>query len=413
KGREQRYFGKKPHRKAVLFASATTMLFDNEEVIPFDPSESSTFSEHIPLREPHISAIPNSYIGDIIQPPIPTETATFASPLPESLRWKEREKDCRVKNLGTYLRRNCSKTQLSVMTVVLLCFVAFPTTIALLLFSKNQRQQSNDLSGSRLILSKFTLTRPLMSFDYEKYFIILSQENRPHEVLIERLPLNDTEAGFKSSVVPVPKGMRKCRQLSDDVLCCFAEQLSKIGTHCFSQEENTTRHLYERWMAPSNFWQTLQVDGTMVGVRRNRDYRILNTRTGRVYAVSYDEKPMDLTPASYFFPMENIFELEELAINGNKFFVCEYVKLSTQHFRLVGDKDEKCRQTSFVMHEGMRGIRFCANPIYHAIVEFDAVRPRGHCHMRWQLQVSYKDDDDSVFKFDANDISPSGQIAIE
>uniref|UniRef100_A0A0M3HNU7 Uncharacterized protein n=1 Tax=Ascaris lumbricoides TaxID=6252 RepID=A0A0M3HNU7_ASCLU len=65
------------------------------------------------------------------------------------------------------------------------------------------------------------------------------------------------------------------------------------------------------------------------------------------------------------------------------------------------------------MHEGMRGIRFCANPIYHAIVEFDAVRPREHYHMRWQLQVSYKDDDDSVFKFDADDISPSGQIAIE
>uniref|UniRef100_A0A0M3HNU6 Sulfatase domain-containing protein n=1 Tax=Ascaris lumbricoides TaxID=6252 RepID=A0A0M3HNU6_ASCLU len=119
-----------------------------------------------------------------------------------------------------------------------------------------------------------------MSFDYEKYIIILSQENRPYEMLIERLPLNDTEAGFKPSVVSVPKGMRKCRQLSDDVLCCFAEQLSKIGTHCFSQEQNTTRHLYERWMAPSNFWQTLQVDGTMVGVRRNKDYRILNTRTG-------------------------------------------------------------------------------------------------------------------------------------
>uniref|UniRef100_A0A0M3HNU5 Uncharacterized protein n=1 Tax=Ascaris lumbricoides TaxID=6252 RepID=A0A0M3HNU5_ASCLU len=114
------------------------------------------------FREPHVNANPNSYIGDFTRPPIPTETATFASPLQESLRWKEREKGCRAKNLCTYLRRSCSKTRLSVVAVVLLCFVAFPTTIALLLFSKNQRRQSNDLSGSRLILPKFTLTKQVL-----------------------------------------------------------------------------------------------------------------------------------------------------------------------------------------------------------------------------------------------------------
>ncbi|VDM41276.1 unnamed protein product [Toxocara canis] len=61
----------------------------------------------------------------------------------------------------------------------------------------------------------------------------------------------------------------------------------------------------------------------------------------------------------------------------------------------------------------MRGVRFCANPIYQAIIQFDAVRPREHRHMRWQLQMSYKEDDESVFQLDAEDISPSGQIAVE
>ncbi|VDM41277.1 unnamed protein product [Toxocara canis] len=119
-----------------------------------------------------------------------------------------------------------------------------------------------------------------MSFDYEKFLVILSEQKRPNKMLVERLALNNTNAAFRQSVTSLPKGMRRCRQLSDEVFCCFADLLSKIGTHCYIVEGNITRHLYERWMAPSNFWQTLQLDGTMVGLQRNRDYRILHTRRG-------------------------------------------------------------------------------------------------------------------------------------
>ncbi|VDK41848.1 unnamed protein product [Anisakis simplex] len=226
-------------------------------------------------------------------------------------------------------------------------------------------------------------------------------------MIVQRFPLNSAQTGFRESVVPLPKWMHQCQQYFDDVFCCFPDRLPKSEIHCDMQDGQ------DPWVAPGNFWQTLQVDGTMV-VQHFAEYNILDTKKRLIYPVKFDEKPLDLRPASFFFPMENIMDLTEIAIRDDRFFfICEYVKLNIQQFRLVGDTDEKCHKTSFIKKDGMRGLRFCTNPIYHAIIQYDTLRPREHLYMQWQLQVSYREDDRKIYKYDAVNISPSGQIVME
>ncbi|VDM94015.1 unnamed protein product [Onchocerca ochengi] len=209
--------------------------------------------------------------------------------------------------------------------------------------------------------------RPLLSIDTNNNLLILSSlNNRTDELLIEQLPLDDFQNGFmqvfnfKPIKQNIPKnvklddGMRNCQQLSSFVYCCVITANDNTsfrdkGTHCFRQRSTDLfDHFYKKNMQMTQTWQTLSDDDTVV---------LLQNMAGG------------------------------------------YAMLDTKYGIML-------------KFENPSQIKFCANPIYQAIIQFN----NAYTNIKWQLQVTYTTtngiNDNNIYIVDSVDLITDQQIAM-
>ncbi|KAK6107239.1 hypothetical protein QQG55_27410 [Brugia pahangi] len=218
--------------------------------------------------------------------------------------------------------------------------------------------------------------------------------------------------------------MKNCQQLSSIVYCChitMSDNNSFIGkgTHCFRQSPldvsaeistkiNYTDHFYMRNMQMTTIWQTLSNDETIILLQNiTGKYNMFNTKNGILMPILDNEDYANLTPIASFFGMDNAEELTQLAQDDYKFYICEYLRDSKHRFLL-----QECYQTALIKLEKFSYIKFCANPIYQAVIQFNNV----YKNVKWQLQVSYTSTneiiDNNIYIVDSIDLITDKQITM-
>ncbi|VIO97058.1 Uncharacterized protein BM_BM17667 [Brugia malayi] len=191
------------------------------------------------------------------------------------------------------------------------------------------------------------------------------------------------------------------------------------GTHCFRQSPldvnaeistniNYTDHFYMRNMQMTAIWQTLSNDETIILLQNiTGKYNMFNTKNGILMPILDNEDYANLTPVASFFGMDNAEELTQLAQDDYKFYICEYLRDSKHRFLL-----QECYQTALIKLEKFSHIKFCANPIYQAVIQFNNV----YKNVKWQLQVSYTSTneiiDNNIYIVDSVDLITDKQITM-
>uniref|UniRef100_A0A0R3RLH6 ODV-E66 n=1 Tax=Elaeophora elaphi TaxID=1147741 RepID=A0A0R3RLH6_9BILA len=227
--------------------------------------------------------------------------------------------------------------------------------------------------------------------------------------------------------------MRNCQQLSSIVYCCVVttdDNISSIdkGTHCFRQSKylifvslsipiinyfikrhiDFAEHFYAKNMQMTRTWQTLSNDETVVLLQNMAGkYNMFDAKHGNLMPILDNEDYLNLTPVASFFGMDNAQELTELAQDDNKFYICEYLRDSKHRFLL-----QECYETKLLKLENFSHVKFCANPIYHAIIQLINV----NTNIKWQLQVTYTSTngitDNNIYTVDSIDMITNEQIAM-
>lgn len=267
-------------------------------------------------------------------------------------------------------------------------------------------------------LASFILEKPTLSLDFTNGFIILSQEAvNESKLYVERMPLQASRNIFSLWSVNLPDGMSNCHQMAVNLFCCNREYGPGEGTHCYVLEENElTNHLFAKSLQMTDFWQSLVSEGTMVAVKhKNNDHHIVDTSSASIFEIKNLEHRRQLTPISYFFSMESSEELSELAKENGEFVVCEYVKDNNAHYRLAGDEHGSiCSKTRIQPIKNLDGVKFCANPVYQAVIQYDSEHgKKNKSKIRWMLQVAYSDDrDESVYRLEVIEKHFNSQIAL-
>ncbi|KAM3720467.1 Shufflon protein [Dirofilaria immitis] len=264
-------------------------------------------------------------------------------------------------------------------------------------------------------LATFNLRRPLLSIDSNNNLLILSSfENHTDELLVEQLPLDDFQNGFISKNIKLKVGMRNCQQLSSFVYCCVVTTDDNTtfidkGTHCFRQRyTDISDHFYQKNMQMTHTWQTLSNDNTVVLLRSMAGrYSMLDTKYGTSMPILDNEDYANLTPVASFFGMDNAEELTALVQDDYKFYICEYLRDSKHRFLL-----QECYETTLVKLDNSTHIKFCANPIYQAIIQLN----NAYTNMKWQLQVAYTTTNDiidtNIYIVDSIDLITDQQMAM-
>ncbi|VBB33936.1 unnamed protein product [Acanthocheilonema viteae] len=262
--------------------------------------------------------------------------------------------------------------------------------------------------------------------------ILSSFENRTDELFVEQLALDDFQNGFMqvlfennkwkgiSKSIKLNDGMKNCQQLSSFVYCCDNGSPVDRGTHCFRQKYlNFAEHFYENNMQMTHIWQTLSEDETVILLQNlTGKYGIFDTKNGNSMPILDNEDYSNLIPVAFFFGMDNAKELTELGYNYSnllpfptqdnyKFYICEYLRDSKHRFLL-----QECYETKLLKLENFSHIKFCANPIYQAIIQLRNV----YKNIKWQLQVTYTATngitDNNIYTVDSVDLITDQQIAM-
>ncbi|VDO38841.1 unnamed protein product [Onchocerca flexuosa] len=208
--------------------------------------------------------------------------------------------------------------------------------------------------------------------------------------------------------------MRNCQQLSSFVHCCFitADDNTSFlheGTHCFRQRStDLSDHFYKKNMRMTHTWQTLSNDDTVVLLQNMADgYSILDTKYGISMPILDNEDYANLTPMATFFGMDNVKELTVLAQDDYKFYICEYLRDSEHRFLL-----QECYESALLKLENPSHVKFCANPIYQAIIQFN----NAYTNIKWQLQVTYTTingfNDNNIYIVESVDLITDQQVAM-
>uniref|UniRef100_A0A8R1XQC7 Uncharacterized protein n=1 Tax=Onchocerca volvulus TaxID=6282 RepID=A0A8R1XQC7_ONCVO len=253
-------------------------------------------------------------------------------------------------------------------------------------------------------------------------FCLMNRDsNNKMATSIRFVPLNDfrkrTLATFKLQSpknVKLDDGMRNCQQLSSFVYCCVITANDNTsfrdkGTHCFRQRSTDLfDHFYKKNMQMTQTWQTLSDDDTVVLLQNMAGgYAMLDTKYGISMPILDNEDYANLTPVVSFFGMDNVEELTALAQDDHKFYICEYLRDSQHRFLL-----QDCYETTMLKFENPSQIKFCANPIYQAIIQFN----NAYTNIKWQLQVTYTTtngiNDNNIYIVDSVDLITDQQIAM-
>ncbi|CAG9538820.1 unnamed protein product [Cercopithifilaria johnstoni] len=208
--------------------------------------------------------------------------------------------------------------------------------------------------------------------------------------------------------------MRNCQQLSSSVYCCVItiddnNSFAQKGTHCFRQKYvNIIDHFYEKNMQMTSIWQTLSNDETVILLQNTTGkYSMFDTKHGNLMPILDTEEYSNLTFVASFFGMNNAEELTELAQDNYKFYICEYLRDSKHRFLL-----QECYATRLFKLEKFSHVKFCANPIYQAIIQLRNV----YTNINWQLQVIYTStndiNDNNIYTVDSVDLITDKQIAM-
>ncbi|EFO15396.1 hypothetical protein LOAG_13112 [Loa loa] len=208
--------------------------------------------------------------------------------------------------------------------------------------------------------------------------------------------------------------MRNCQQLSSFVYCCLITIDDKIsfndkGAYCFHQKfTNLTNYFYAKNMFITHTWQTLSNDETIIMLQNiTGTYSILDIKHGILMPILDNEDYANLTPITSFFGMDNTEELTELAQDDYKFYICEYLRDSQHRFLL-----QECYETPLLKLEKVSHIKFCANPIYQAIIQLNNIS----INVKWQLQVIYASINDvidnNIYIVDSIDLIIDQQISM-
>uniref|UniRef100_A0A915Q8E1 Uncharacterized protein n=1 Tax=Setaria digitata TaxID=48799 RepID=A0A915Q8E1_9BILA len=272
----------------------------------------------------------------------------------------------------------------------------------------------NDFRKRTLATSK--LRKSLLSIDTNNNLLILSSlDNRTDQLFVEQLALDDFQNGLTPKNIKLAGNMKNCQQLSSFVHCCVItaadnDSSADKGTHCFRQKiTEFPDHFYEKNTQMIHTWQTFSNDETVVLLQNVAgDYSILDTKYGFSMPISENEDYVNLTPVAYFFGMDNAKELTELAQDDYKFYICEYLRDSEHRFLL-----QECYETAFRKMEKFSAVKFCANPIYQAVIQ---ISEKMSTNLKWQLQVTYTATndviDDNVYTVDSTDLISNEQIAM-
>ncbi|VDN06743.1 unnamed protein product [Thelazia callipaeda] len=264
----------------------------------------------------------------------------------------------------------------------------------------------------------------MLSIDNDNNLLILSSLDKNNsELLLEQLSLDDYQNGFISKNIKIDREMQNCQQLSSFVYCCVITENS--DSLAVKDSKAFFDHFYEENMLMTDSWQTLSNDETVVILQSTiGGCSVLDTKNAvfaeavdqKIYVknifysamkISEDESNAFLKPVAYFFGMDNSDELIELAQDGYKFHICEYLRASEHRYFL-----QECYEAGFMKFESFSHIKFCANPIYQAIIQFSNV----HTNMKWQLQVTYTPTygitDDNIYMIDSVDFVLDKQVAM-
>ncbi|VDD89989.1 unnamed protein product [Enterobius vermicularis] len=217
--------------------------------------------------------------------------------------------------------------------------------------------------------------------------------------------------------IDLPDHMSHCHQLSKDLFCCNQDYEPTRGTHCyFTDDDKPASHLVIRSLQMTKFWQILSNEGALVIVKsRSGDYHVIDTASASIFEVKNSEHSSHVVPKSFFFSMETSEELSELARSGETYVICQFLKDNNQHYRLAGDeKGSICGKTRILPINDLGGVKFCANPVYQAVIHYDKfVEQDDYNKLRWHLQVSYNDDDDAVvYRLEVTEIDSTDQLGI-
>uniref|UniRef100_A0A0N5AGP6 BRICHOS domain-containing protein n=1 Tax=Syphacia muris TaxID=451379 RepID=A0A0N5AGP6_9BILA len=162
-------------------------------------------------------------------------------------------------------------------------------------------------------------------------------------------------------------------------------------------------HMYIKNAFLTTFWQNLQAEGAAVILRSgNKRYHVLEsspTRQFNLYDVNDAGKHRQFTPIAFYFSMDTLEELSELAVDkSGNYVICVYAKETVDHYHLIGDETGNiCSPINIRPSLQQNSIKFCANPVYLAIVQYDSTSARKNKSLtKWIIQVSYSEQGNST-----------------
>uniref|UniRef100_A0A7E4WA95 DUF4793 domain-containing protein n=1 Tax=Panagrellus redivivus TaxID=6233 RepID=A0A7E4WA95_PANRE len=240
------------------------------------------------------------------------------------------------------------------------------------------------------------------NLSYDKHYntVIMSQFEVPAQRLVTFLLFLDTNE-FRVLRTPIPThGFDDCMRFADSTYCCTTSVHSRnyqtkcwhqskhheIGgfpngteyDHFVKQSKNGTKESLVSHYHYSKHWQHFY-DGSEAIVLENAvNNVILDINENKHYELPEKEKK-SYKSAGFYFPMDDIGELNELIKTKDHFKVCEY-KLD-ERLKKYYNKHEKCAKMPIVIDPRLGKTLFCSIPTYNGVLQY------GHIDGKLELNL--------------------------
>ncbi|CAD5208751.1 unnamed protein product [Bursaphelenchus xylophilus] len=241
------------------------------------------------------------------------------------------------------------------------------------------------------LLGEFKEHGQKLSFDENTDSLILSMYHpQDHELSSETLSIQNYMDGYTYLSSNITDVYQDCQRFTPDVFCCSTSKHGHVHrTDCWNGERERTIHTSASHYDFSSNWQSLYDDHKLVLIFINQRHAWLDLNDGRIYKIEENRLPRDFASAGFFFPMDNVQEMNELVRSGQEFRMCEYLRSPTGDYSL---RSTDCKKTRFTVDFDLRKVKFCSNPIYTAVVQY------GHMgeerDLTWRLRLNFDNNKD-------------------
>uniref|UniRef100_A0A7E4W7F3 DUF3598 domain-containing protein n=1 Tax=Panagrellus redivivus TaxID=6233 RepID=A0A7E4W7F3_PANRE len=305
-------------------------------------------------------------------------------------------------------KRNC---------IILAAFI-FMIFVALLVFHQffltlnDTARPTQELEFASRKLAGFHTFDPTISHDELSDSILLSKFDKAQKVLkSEKMVLEEYDVGFLTSSNNFDsENFDDCMRFTDHMICCSTSVHSRhYETKCWHRtaegavESGTASHY-----GFTHRWQSLNNDIAAVILRNSQRYAVFHVNNNQRYTIPEKNLPEGSVSAGFYFPMNDITELDEMIQTEGTFKILKY--------RLFADegkykyRDETWEETPFEADPELTKNLFCSLPIYSAVLQYGHYR--NDDQLTWDLKVKF-DSSETLYWAKDQIHTPIDEVAID